>query len=421
MDNKVSINTLAAAIAQTTGKTKKFCEDFVKEFFKVVSENITTEDSLKIKGFGTFKVIEVESRSSVNIHTGERQEISPYKKVVFTPSKEMAAKLNAPFEEFESVEIEDDMPEELFYNEEALVDMGEENNVSEENLEVGSKEEDEDDKITLEAYTEVEHEKTIVPPVISNHDDHSQVSENIAPASVQVDGNLKETTFPNDYPISEKLEENREIIQERVNESTEPTVSESSVKTETLSTSVIEPSPEVNSSYYYQPPVFEQEEPDHFRNVESKKSRFGVGFLVGTLSTLVICVIIFMLGCFFDWWPNNFQNFKVAEAELISDSQEDEPFEEENRIQTEPEKEPVYDTVSTTRYLTTIAREHYGDFNFWPYIYLENASILGHPDRITPGTKVIVPELSKYGVDPANKADVATAKKKALEIYARFK
>ncbi len=38
-----------------------------------------------------------------------------------------------------------------------------------------------------------------------------------------------------------------------------------------------------------------------------------------------------------------------------------------------------------------MAKEHYGNYNLWPYIYEENKAILGHPDRIRPGTKVIVP------------------------------
>ena len=159
---------------------------------------------------------------------------------------------------------------------------------------------------------------------------------------------------------------------------------------------------------------------------EPRKSRFGIGFLVGSLVTLVVCVIIFMLGCFFDWWPVNFGNPKEeVTVQATQDGETSLTEETDSIIETEKiseiEEEPTYDTVSTTRYLTTIARDHYGNFNFWPYIYLENEAILGHPDRITPGTKVKVPDLSKYGVNPANKEDVQKAKQKALEIYSRFK
>lgn len=76
--------------------------------------------------------------------------------------------------------------------------------------------------------------------------------------------------------------------------------------------------------------------------------------------------------------------------------------EKEDVAPTQPSDQKVYDTITKTRYLTTMAQDHYGNFNFWPYIYKENQSILGHPDRIKPGTKVVVPPLSKYGVKVSN-------------------
>ena len=87
---------------------------------------------------------------------------------------------------------------------------------------------------------------------------------------------------------------------------------------------------------------------------------------------------------------------------------------------TRPSDEKVYDTITKTRYLTTMAQDHYGNFNFWPYIYKENQAILGHPDRIRPGTRVVVPKLSKYGVSADNPKDIAAAKRLGVEIYSRY-
>jgi nucleoid-associated protein YgaU len=80
----------------------------------------------------------------------------------------------------------------------------------------------------------------------------------------------------------------------------------------------------------------------------------------------------------------------------------------------------VVDTITKTRYLTTMAKEHYGNFHFWPYIYKENEAFLGHPDRIKPGTEVVVPPLSKYGVDPKNKKDEKEAIRLGAEIYKKY-
>lgn len=365
MENKITIGTLAASMAQTTGKSRKNCEDFTREFFKLVAENLQEGETLRIKGFGSFKLVDVESRTSVNVATGEPVEIAPYKKVVFTPAKEIAAAINAPFEEFESVEMEDEIPEEIFY---AAPDeeISDEENVGTERLEEGSDEESTDDIITYEAYNQIEEET----------------------------GHLPEENLQEKESLKIPEEESPDIQEEK-------------------KTSYVLP--------------LEKESDEEFHDYEyrkPRKSRFGIGFLTGALSSLLVCVIIFMLGCFFDWWPVNFGSEKDPFADFYLEQSENNDNEEDpaSMVQEEPaEEEPVYDTVSTTRYLTTIAREHYGDFNFWPYIYLENESILGHPDRITPGTKVVVPPLSKYGVDPTNKEDVRTAKQKASEIYSRFK
>lgn len=84
----------------------------------------------------------------------------------------------------------------------------------------------------------------------------------------------------------------------------------------------------------------------------------------------------------------------------------------------EPEKEPVYDTVTSTRFLTTIARTHYGRKDFWVFIYEANSDILRHPNRIRPGTRVRVPDLGPHAT--ADSATRARAHQLANEIYSRY-
>lgn len=81
----------------------------------------------------------------------------------------------------------------------------------------------------------------------------------------------------------------------------------------------------------------------------------------------------------------------------------------------------AYDKLTTTRYLTTMAREYYGNHEFWPYIYEENKAKLGNPNLTTPGTMVVVPSLKKYGVNPKNPADIEKAKSMGREIYSRYR
>ncbi len=80
----------------------------------------------------------------------------------------------------------------------------------------------------------------------------------------------------------------------------------------------------------------------------------------------------------------------------------------------------TFDTISPTRYLTTMARRHYGQMDFWVYIYMENADILGHPNRAHPGTVVRIPPISKY-VAPDDSTALQKARRLSVEIYSRYK
>jgi len=80
----------------------------------------------------------------------------------------------------------------------------------------------------------------------------------------------------------------------------------------------------------------------------------------------------------------------------------------------------ITDTISARRYLTTMSRKYYGDYRFWVYIYLENKDKITDPDRISPGTVVVIPPAEKYGIDPSDPQSVATANKKIRAILEKL-
>ncbi len=108
MNNKITFPRLATLLADRSGRSKRFSEDFLREFFSLISERLEAGESVKIKGLGTFKLSKVEARKSVDVTTGEPMEISGHSKVVFLPAKELAAAVNSPFEAFTAIEISDD-------------------------------------------------------------------------------------------------------------------------------------------------------------------------------------------------------------------------------------------------------------------------------------------------------------------------
>ena len=67
------------------------------------------------------------------------------------------------------------------------------------------------------------------------------------------------------------------------------------------------------------------------------------------------------------------------------------------------------DTVTSTRFLTTMARQYYGDYHFWIYIYMYNKDVIDNPDRIPAGTSVRIPDASVYGIDASSPQSIAKA------------
>lgn len=76
----------------------------------------------------------------------------------------------------------------------------------------------------------------------------------------------------------------------------------------------------------------------------------------------------------------------------------------------------VTDTVKANRYLTTMARRHYGKKIFWVYIYEENKNIIDDPDHIAPNTVVVIPPAEKYGIKAGDKESEADAMRRAQAI-----
>ena len=94
-------------IAQSQGITKKKSEAFIRAFFEVIEEGLRNDSFVKIKGFGTFKLVSVSERESVNISTGERFQISGHTKVSFLPDNALKELVNRPFSHFETCIIPD--------------------------------------------------------------------------------------------------------------------------------------------------------------------------------------------------------------------------------------------------------------------------------------------------------------------------
>ena len=391
---KVTLAGLTARLSVRTGDTKRQTEDFLRELFALIAGELEKGESVKVPGLGVFKSIEVEARKSVNVNTGEETLIPGHRKIVYMASKELSATVNEPFSMFQTIELTDDAVTELEESEstepEPVCDVPFASTVYEL----------EEPEVMAEAELERESVQEYAAESIPEQPETFQPASEESPNS---DDDPKDFKDPKDLKDLKDLKD-----------SEDPDISEDS-----------------------EIPAI-------------PKKRFWPGFLVGFAAACLIAFVAVWTLCQYGVLstermaeakpkpaseaitvnnatthvPEGVPDESKAEAEPVGKEQileqsAPEP-EAEPTVPTQPSDKKVYDTITKTRYLTTMAKDHYGNYHLWPYIYKENEKILGHPDRIRPGTKVVVPPLSKYGVNPDNKADIDKAKKLGNEIYARY-
>ena len=89
MSDKVTLQSVAESFSRACGVPKKVAEQLARAFFDTVVDGLSNDESVKIDGLGTFRVVEVASRESINVTNGERIVIAGYKKVNFIPEDGM--------------------------------------------------------------------------------------------------------------------------------------------------------------------------------------------------------------------------------------------------------------------------------------------------------------------------------------------
>lgn len=105
MQNKLLLKDLAQYLACESGLSETAAEEFVHLFFSSIENGITKDGQVKIKGFGTFKLIEVSDRTSIDVTTGKRITIGGYNKLTFVPETSLKNTINKPFADFDIVPL----------------------------------------------------------------------------------------------------------------------------------------------------------------------------------------------------------------------------------------------------------------------------------------------------------------------------
>lgn len=387
MNEKISFPDLVGLLSSKMNITKKEAETFLKEFFTVSTEVITSGEELRINGLGLFKPIWVEARGSINVQTGEPVEIPGHYKLSFIPDKVLREAVNAPFSGFSVEVLNDHVP---------IEDM----------TAVPSQDIDENNDICNTENVELQDSKEIR--------EKEEEDEPIEPAH-------------------EYIQEDKSADEE----SSESTVSSQEI--EKFQEEIIQPESETK--------VEEKEEDcyeDYLRKSASRKS-----FWWGVLSAFGIIIICLAGGVFFmgndspyvvkigeytlslgkqsiDSRPmnNNTESIVLPENKDTLSEMEKDSVLKDSVISVSPlaapEVKPVIETIRSGIFLTTLARKYFGHKAFWVYIYEENKDVIKNPNQVPIGTRLTIPSASKYDIDANNRTSVENAKALAAKIQSRY-
>ena len=386
MNEKISFPDLVGLLSSKMNITKKEAETFLKEFFTVSTEVITSGEELRINGLGLFKPIWVEARGSINVQTGEPVEIPGHYKLSFIPDKVLREAVNAPFSSFSVEVLNDHVP---------IEDM----------TAVPSQDIDENNDICNTENVELQDSKEIR--------EKEEEDEPIEPAH-------------------EYIQEDKSADEE----SSESTVSSQEI--EKFQEEIIQPESETK---------VEKEEDcyeDYLRKSASRKS-----FWWGVLSAFGIIIICLAGGIFFmgndspyvvkigeytlslgkqsiDSRPmnNNPESVVLPENKDTLSEMEKDSVLKDSVISASPlaapEVKPVIETIRSGVFLTTLARKYFGHKAFWVYIYEENKDVIKNPNQVPIGTRLTIPSASKYDIDANNRTSVEKAKALAAKIQSRY-
>lgn len=422
MNERLSMQDFVDLLAAKHGMSKREAEGFVKEFFLLIEQALESDRCVKIKGFGTFKLVDVDSRESVKVNTGERFEIQGHTKISFAPDTTLRNTINKPFEHFETVVLN-------------------ENTVLEDTL-VEEPEEEPDESAELTENLEVEKavaadEPAIVVAIEEPLKEDAKVTVDEASNDIEAEA-FEETAIPEVVQAKEMEQSPAESpqVEDVVPQlSAEDIIAAELRKAEREFKSVVIPLEVPESQSGKRPP--EKPMPD-----KQTKEKSATPYLIA----IIVLVLLLCSGALlFVYYPDlfSFGNQKeivqtpapqpVIKQEILLDTlivpkdtvaevvrQSKEVVPEEVRKESADQAKitvrtadkaatPVKPdsvnykisgtkttyTVKEGETLTRISLRFYGTKDLWPYIVQHNRDVIKNPDNVPYGTTLRIPELEK--------------------------
>lgn len=440
MNERLSLQDLIDLLAKKQEITKKEAEVFLRELIAVISETIESNESVKIKDFGTFKLVKVNARKSVDVNTGEAIEIAAHYKLSFTPDKLLKEAINRPFAHFESVVLEEGVSFDNIEKDETV------------NIEEADEEED----------VSVDEETNEVSPT-PTADSHQVDNEDFTPELVSEDTTIIETENTAPHTEEKQVEEinNREKeTQQYDNEAITPNETENipePITDEVSEERILEYKQRIEEAKL----AAKEKDLEYERLVKEtrqaakrRKKFVSLGFFIFLIiAAFLIGGLYFQeIARFLTEGPTgngntaivtdnqNIDDKKTDTLAVFSDSiakakEQDSiaiatektlPSENTIKPQTQKTEQPTATkgntplaiiTIEPGNTLRNISLKYYGHKSFCVYIYEENKDRIKNINSIPLGTKLTIPSPSKYGINLQDQASLDKAKAKERELF----
>lgn len=427
MNEKVSTAELVDLLAEHAHISQKSASNFIRVAFPLIGEILQERKYLKINGLGTFKLITVSSRESVNVNTGKRILIESYNKITFTPDTVLKEKVNKPFQHFETVELRDGVDFSSIDAEAESLPDEEERLDSEEDDEITPVEEEREE--TGDELTEEAAELT---------DEVQGLAEQAACLAEEVKGlSVKAQDF------SEKVEDfsgkGEAEPKESVAEESSPASSEPSAVPVSSATKPADPMSmprqeldeneekrkrhldELGALALKKREEYEKEDPTkRFSLVISVKHCFILSLLI---IAFLVYICVWKPAWLFDCsWAvpeadieEPVQSVAPQAMPVVVQKKKDKPVQSSSQAESAQKEAPsVWITTKHADYkqykavgvldsiviqpgnsLTKLSKKYYGSVDLWPLIADYNRKVLQNPDNLPIGETIFIPRLAK--------------------------
>lgn len=463
MSEKINSKELAKLMASHPGVSLQASNAFLEAFQDVFEEALLRDKVVKINGVGTFKLVWHAPRKSVNVRTGDEMEIAGHYKISFLPDGDWNTKVNEPMAHLEAVELpgEGDV---IAVPTDTVEDIDSEIPLEEN----GGKADDY--VLPMEHLNEqVTEVKSLLAGIMgdsanmtSEPDESSEVAdvqESIEENAVEEDSVAEETIEINIPQIKEvsdlvseiqavpEVESNVEPNQEQTVDDVSDELSEESEVVEVLPEAqqeepVVETvaekqmeETEAKDDSVKEEPQVPKEQDNEPQEPTKHKTRIWP-WLVGVLCLLVVAGLGYYFYNTYYTGDNNVPENLIAEEpvepvdslvnvaeetveEVVYDSTYYFPPETGYEVYDIPRKYTdyiAYRTVTSEDRLVTLALQYYGHKFFWVYIYEANRDVLSHPDKLTVGQQLKIPQIDTSLIDTGN-SELMEYVKKLGDVY----